>query len=161
MSDYQREIREPVEQLQQLERHQSIAILRDRIRFLRLLKSGQCTSQCQAAEAINLSLREGQRIWARYRKEGLQGLFRYKTKGGTCKLTPAQLAQLQLTLQQDQIQTLREGRDCIEQSFGVHYTLGGVHYVFKCLKVKKKTGRPCSMRKDARGSKAFKKNSLH
>jgi transposase len=159
MPDYQKEIKESVQELQRLEKHQSRAILRDRIRFLRLLKSGQSATQRAASEAINLCLREGQRIWARYRSEGLQGLLRYSKANNHPKLTPAQRGLLQQRLAQDHIQTLREARELIQAQFGVHYSLGGVHYVFQCLNIKKKTGRPSSVRKDHQGSEAFKKNS--
>jgi hypothetical protein len=52
--DYCKAIREIQKELLQRQREQSKAFVRDRIRFLRLLKSGRCSSQVQAGELIGL-----------------------------------------------------------------------------------------------------------
>lgn len=160
MLNYSEAIKESAARLLEVERGQKKALLRDRVRLVRLLKSGQCSSQKKAGEHIGLSLRESQRVWALYRKGGLKGLLDYPFKGKPRRLSDQQCLELEQSLSKDQIQTLREARDFIQQHLGVSYTVGGVHYVFQCLKIKKKTGRPSSVRKDEKGSKAFKKNSL-
>ena len=160
MLNYSKAIKESVADLLQVERSQKKALLRDRVRLVRLLKSGECSSQRQAGERIGLSLRESQRVWGRYQRGGLEGLLDYPFKGKPRRLSEEQALELEEHLSQDQVQTLREARDFIQEHLGVTYTVGGVHYVFQCLKIKKKTGRPSSVRKDEKGSKAFKKNFL-
>jgi transposase len=160
MLNYSEAIQESATRLLEMERRQKKALLRDRVRLVRLLKTGECSSQREAGAHIGLSLRGSQRVWALYRKEGLEGLLRYPFKGKRRRLSEQQVLELERGLSKDQIQTLREARDFIEEQLGVAYTLGGVHYVFQCLKIKKKTGRPASVRKDEKGARTFKKNSL-
>ena len=53
--DYSQLIQEDLFYLQEQERHAQQAIVRDRIRFLRLLKSGQCTTQKTKLPARSIS----------------------------------------------------------------------------------------------------------
>ena len=155
--DYRNAIKETEEQLLQLERRQSQALLRDRMRFLRLLKSGRCASQAKAGKQIGLGLRGSEKLWKKYRTEGLQGLLTYPYKGTKGKLSEAQQQQLHKELLKDNVQSLQQVCDYVEQRFGVHYSSSGIHYVFQRLKVKKKTGRPVHTTKDVTGEKRFKK----
>src|ERR671916_2455057 len=102
--DYQKAIKESEEQLWELERHQSYALLRDRMRFLRLLKSGVCPSQAKAGEYIGLKRRASEKLWGKYRTEGLEGLLTYPYQGTTGKLSEEQQQQLQDELCKDHIQ---------------------------------------------------------
>ncbi|MBD0299922.1 MAG: hypothetical protein ICV82_06625 [Nitrososphaera sp.] len=61
--DYPSAIEETLKVLVRKEREQSKAFVRDRIRFLRLLKSGKCATQTQAGELIGLRARSSQRLW--------------------------------------------------------------------------------------------------
>lgn len=76
--NYEKEIQETLDFLQKLEKQQTNVRLQDNVRFIRLLKSGQCVTQREAAQAINLGNRQGQRIWARYQTKGIQGLTQPK-----------------------------------------------------------------------------------
>lgn len=155
--DYSKAIKEPEKLLRNLERHQRKALLRDRVRFLRLLKSGECTSQAKAGQYIGLKLRASEKLWRKYREEGLQGLLTYPYKGTAGKLTKEQTRQLQEELSKDEVQSLQQARDYIAEQFGVGYTTRGVGYVFERLKIKKKTGRPVHHHKDVKGERVFKK----
>ncbi len=75
--DYVDLISESVEELATLEKSQSQALGVDCLRFVRLLKSGQATSQRQAGGLIGLQERQSQRLWPLYRQQGLSGLLRY------------------------------------------------------------------------------------
>jgi transposase len=141
----------------QLERHQSKALLRDRVRFLRLLKSGACTSQAKAGQQIGLGLRGSEKLWKKYRSEGLEGLLTYPYQGSSGKLSEAQKQQLEEELAKDQTQSLQQAALYVEEHFGVHYTVPGIRYVFQTLKVKRKTARPSHVHKDEKGEKHFKK----
>lgn len=55
--------------------------------------------------------------------------------------------------------SLQEARKHIAQAFGVSYTIGGVSWLFKRLKVKLKTARPANVEKDEERVFAYKKTS--
>lgn len=158
--DYQKAIKETEEQLGVLERHQTQALLRDRMRFLRLLKGGECSSQAKAGKYIGLSLRGSEKLWKKYRTGGLNALLTYPYRGTKGKRTEDELRQLDEELCKDETQSLQQVCDYVEQKFGVHYTTSGMLYVFQRLKVKKKTGRPVYGNKDVKGERNFKKKDF-
>jgi transposase len=157
--DYSVAIHESVEDLHYCERHQKKALLRDRIRFLRLLKSGECTTQGEAGRVIGLGLRAAEKLMKKYRDEGLEGLLVYPYEGKREKISPGLKQDLQAELQKDKTQSLWQVQHFLEQQGGVHYTLGGVHYMLRRMGVKKKTGRPQYYDKDSKGEERFKKKS--
>ena len=158
--NYAEQIKESVEELHQLEKRQSEALFRDRIRYIRLLKSGVVRTQKAASESIGLSPRQGQRNWRLYREQGIQGLLRpIEHLGAPTKLKPAEFDELEKRLEDDDIQFLHEAVNHVKEKYGQEYTIPGMHYVFKRLKVKKKTGRPVNIRQDKEGLKEFKKTS--
>jgi transposase len=155
--DYGKGIKESEQELFLLERGQSYALLRDRMRFLRLLKSGACPSQAKAGWQIGLGLRGSEKLWKKYCQEGVEGLLRYPYQGTKGKLTEKQEQQLLKELKKDKTQTLKQACGYVAQNLGVRYTVPGRHYVVERLKVKKKTGRPVYNNKDDKGEKQFKK----
>lgn len=158
--DYSKAIKESQVQLRSLERSQTKALLRDRMRFLRLLKSGACTSQAQAGTAIGLGLRGAEKLWRKYSHEGLDVLLRYPYQGRKEKLDAAQKQALRQELAKDQTQSLQQVCQYVGKQSGVHYTIPGMHYVLERMKVKKKTGRPVYHSKDYKGENQFKKKSF-
>ncbi len=156
--DYSKAIKESEKQLRDVEHRQSKALLRHRIRFLRLLKSGECSSQAKAGQQIGLKRRASEGLWSKYRKEGIKGLLAYPYKGSKGKLSETQKQQLREELSRDQIQSLAQACDYVEKQFRVRYTTRGIGYVFERLKVKKKTGRPVHYHKDEKAERRFKKN---
>jgi transposase len=156
--NYSKAIKESAQQLFVLERKQTKALLRDRMRFLRLLKSGEYCSQARAGKAIGLGLRGAEKLWKKYKVAGLQGLLTYPYKGRKAKLNEGQKQRLLDQLAKDQSSSLAQVCQQVEQQSGVHYTVSGMHYVLKQLKVKNKTGRPIYHNKDHKGEKRFKKN---
>lgn len=155
--DYGKAISESVKLLLEREREQSKAFLRDRIRFLKLLKSGRCSTLKQAGQLISLSQRSSQRLWQLYQQGGLEAVLSYPYQGKPCRLSKEQMEQLKDYLSQDGVQFLHEAKTYMEQRFGLRYSISGLHRLFKRMKVKKKTGRPSNYRKDEKGAKAFKK----
>ena len=112
--DYGKAIKESQVQLWKEEKKQSKAFLRDRIRFLRLLKSGQCFAQETAGALIGQSHRNSQRLWKLYREGGLHALLAYPYKGLPCRLSPQQRAELNDVLARDQVQFLHEAKHYIQ-----------------------------------------------
>jgi len=158
--DYCKVIKESQERLRKEERKQGKGFLRDRIRFLRLLKSGQCCSQQQAGNLIGYSPRNSQRLWKQYCEGGWKALLMYPYQGSCCRLNKQQTQKLQHFLAKDQVQFLHEARQYIQQQFGISYSISAVHYLFRRLNIKKKTGRPSNCRKDEKGARLFKKSLL-
>src|SRR3712207_6635446 len=146
--DYGTLITEELSFLAQQERHASKAIVRDRIRFLRLLKSGECESQRAAGQVIGLQERQSQRLFQLYRWQGYAGLSSPGYLHNLGKLSCTQISQLQAYLRQDLASTLSDVRHYIAAEFGVDYTVSGVCKLFQRLKIKLKTGRPVNIRKD-------------
>ncbi len=158
--DYQKVIKESEPLLQRLEKAQTKALLRDRMRFLRLLKSGECSSLAKAGRQIGLKLRASEKLWRKYREADVQALLDYPFKGYSGRLAPEQKQQLEEELHSVGLQSLQEGCHFVEKTFGVSYTLPGIRYVFQGLKIKKKTARPTHVHKDEQGEKQFKKKSF-
>lgn len=155
--NYPKAIKESEAALWELERGQIKALLRDRMRFLRLLKSGECSSQAEAGRQIGLKVRASEKLWSKYRREGTCGLLDYPYKGSKGKLSEAQKQLLGKELRKDQIQSLQQGCTYVAKAFQVSYTPAGIRYVFHGLKVKRKTARPVHVHKDEKGEKQFKK----
>lgn len=157
--DYAKLIKESIEELQALEQRQKQAMLRDRVRFIRLLKTGQVKSQRLAGEQIGLQERQSQRLWHTYQQQGLNGLLTYPYQGSFGKLSTQQLSRLRSYLKTDSVDTLKQAQTYLQDAFGVDYTLAGVSLLFKRLKIKLKTGRPTNIRQDAVEKETFKKTS--
>ena len=73
--DYEVLLIEDVSFLASQERLASKAQVRDRIRFLRVLKTGQAKSQAAAGLLIGLASRQSQRLWQSYQEKGFAGLL--------------------------------------------------------------------------------------
>lgn len=159
--DYSRKIKESKERLWQEERKQDKAFLRDRVRFLRLLKSGQCSSQQPAGRLVGYSFPNSQRLWKHYREGGLKALLMYPYRGLPCRLSKEQKATLRNFPAKDEVQFLHEAKGYMQRQFGIAYSTSAMHYLCRRLHIKKKTGRPSNYRKDKKGARAFKKSLLN
>ena len=157
--DYAAKITQTLDELQQLEKQQTTVANRDYVRFIRLLKEKQANSQKQAAQLINLGVRQGQRIWAKYRRQGIDALIEVRTQAYIGKLSFTQISHLRHFLHDDQAHSLADVQAYLAGSHGVEYTIGGVSAVCKRLKVKKKTGRPVHIRQPQGAVEDYKKNS--
>jgi len=158
--NYQTEIAENENYLIKLERKTKDGKVRDRVRFVRFLKTGQVATQREAGELIGLGIRQSQRLWQKYRVGGVAALTVSNYAGGTAKLSDTEQRQLVERLKKDDISSLEKARNYLEQEFGVNYTIGGVSYLFKRLKVKLKTGRPTHINRDATQIEEFKKKNI-
>src|SRR5713101_7083632 len=85
---YPKVIRESEEELKQLEQQLRGQKTADRVRMLRLLKSGAVKSLKDCAPMVGYSLVQVTRWWERYRGEGLASLtHRYTPTGQRSRLT--------------------------------------------------------------------------
>lgn len=158
--DYGAKIIETTEFLLEQEKKISLAIVRDRVRFIRLLKSGEARTQSAAGKVIGLCERQSQRLWRIYQQEGLAGLQKKPAWGYWGKLSSIQIAHLRQFLLDDQAETLADIQTYLQNNLGVRYTIGGVSDLCKRLKIKLKTGRPVNVRQQPGAVADFKKNSL-
>lgn len=156
--NYKEEIKESVVELEVLEKSQHLALYRDRVRYIRYLKSGISMSQKAASESLGISDRQGQRNWRLYKTLGLKGLLAPLNRpGAPSKLKQEELEELEDRLKEGDVQFLHETATYIKKEYGQDYTVSGIHYVFKRLGIKKKTGRPTNIRQDKEGLESFKK----
>jgi len=156
---YTDKITESAEFLLESEKKRGSALDRDRCRFLRLLKTGECKSQATAGAAIGLCERHAQRLWQTYRRQGFEGLMHKPPRRGFGKLTAQQISHLRQFLHDDQAQTLEHIQDYLLGSLGVEYTIGGISDLCKRLKIKRKSGRPVNIRQKPGAVEFFKKTS--
>ena len=156
--NYKEEIKESVVELEELEKSQHLALYRDRVRYIRHLKSGISRSQKAASASLGISDRQGQRNWRLYKTLGLKGLLAPLNRpGAPSKLNQEELEELEDRLKEGDVQFLHETATYIKKEYGQDYTVSGIHYVFKRLGIKKKTGRPTNIRQDKEGLESFKK----
>lgn len=158
--NYQAVIVESSDDLRQVERETKDLKARDRVRFVRLLKSGAATTQQAAGALIGLQVRQSQRLWRQYRTGGLAAIRESRYQGGVAKLDAAQEARFSERLKADDISSLEQARACLQSEFGVSYTIGGVSVLFGRLKVKLKTGRPQNIRQSAVEREEFAKKNI-
>ena len=131
---------------------------RDRIRFIRVLKSGNFRSQSAAGSSIGLGERQSQRLWSSYVKGGLSSLLSTYAERWWGKLSSVQISQLRSFLLSDQAQTLADIQAYLAGNLGVKYSISGVSDLCKRLKIKAKTGRPVNVRQKPGSVDDFKKN---
>lgn len=158
--NYQDVITETREYLLQLERETKDAKARDRVRFVRLLKTGEATTQQQAGALVGLGVRQSQRLWQKYWQAGIELMSRSNYKGGKSKLDKEQEQQFVKRLKEDDIQSLEQARAFLKQQCGASYTIGGVSAVCQRLRVKLKTGRPTNVKQNKEELEEFKKKSI-
>lgn len=154
-------VEESAEELLLQEKAQSKSYLRDRIRFLRFLKTGIAKSQSQAGKLIGLQSRQAQNLWKLYQQKGLAGMLQPKVGHHWGKLSSSEISALLERLDQDDVKTQKEIQTYLQVELGQDYTQPGIHYLCKRLKVKLKTGRPSNIRKDEAGAEVFKKTLLN
>ena len=156
---YQEVIRESVETLQEAEKRAKQSYVKDRVRFIRYLKEGIAKSQSQAGSLIGLKSRQSQNLWKVYQQKGIEGLLQARKATYLGKLSSVEYSRLLQRLDQDDMMTQKQVRAYLEAEMGKGYTQPAIHYLFKRLKVKLKTGRPVNVPKDKAGEEAFKKNA--
>lgn len=131
----------------------------DRVRMLRLLKSGAVKSLKECAPMLGYSLSQVTRWWERYRAEGLSALLQQpKPSGKVSRLTPEAWAGLMQEMRAGRITTMQDARDYLERAWGIRYKNGkSLWWLFKKHRVKWKTGRRRHRKANAEQQVAFKK----
>ena len=112
-------IKETTSDLLLLEKREKNVMRRDRIRFIRSLKSGEYRSQARAGAAIGLGERQSQRLWNIYVKGGIKELISTYSDRWWGKLSSVQISQLRKFLLSDQAQTLADIQTYLDGNLGV------------------------------------------
>lgn len=154
---YSEQITESAEALLARERKATQAIVRDRLRFLRLLKTGSATSLLEAGGAVNFKKSWCYELWKRYKENGLTALSDYPFKGTKPRLDAEQQQRFKDSLSANNTATLTQAAALIKAQTEVGYSVSGTWYVLRRLGIKKKTGRPAHVHKDEQAAAAFKK----
>ena len=133
----------------------------DRVRMLRLLKSGTAKSLQDCAPLVGYSVTQLTRWWECYRAEGLAELLKqHKPVGKTTKLTAEAWRGLLVAMRAGHIATMQDARDYLEREWAISYKNGkSLWWLFKKHRVKWKTGRRRHKKANAEQQAAFKKTS--
>jgi putative transposase len=158
---YPQVIQESEEELTSLEQSLRGQKTADRVRVLRLLKSGTVKSLKDCAPLVGYSVIQLTRWWERYRAEGLTGMLKqYKPTGKASRLTPEAWAGLLQAMRAGHIATMQDARDYLEREWGIRYKNGqSLWWLFKKHRVKWKTGRRRHKKANTERQAAFKKTS--
>jgi transposase len=156
---YPQVITEDLDDLKELERYHRYSHLFQRVRMLRLLKSGECSNLGEAARALGYSWRQCQRWFASYQKGGIEELLKSRVdeRGRQELVTPEAFEELQEAMKRE-IATIGQAHRFLSER-GIEYSHpDGVGQLLRRHKVKLKTGRPRHEKADPQEQEAFKKS---
>lgn len=153
-------IAESEEELNALLAKQSHSLVKRRLRLLLILKTNAHLSCAAAGERLKIGGRGARKMWDMYRKDGMGKYLDYPYKGRASKLNAEQKQWLLEKAKAEELSSLKQTRDLLQQQQQVHYCRSAVHYLFKALRIKKKTGRPSHIHKDEDKVEAFKKKTF-
>ena len=156
---YPQAIQESEEELTRLEQGLRGQKRADRVRVLRLLKSGAVKSLKDCAPLVGYSVIQLTRWWERYRAEGLAGMLKqHKPVGKASRMTPQAWAGLMQAMRAGHIATMQEARNYLDREWGIRYKNGkSLWWLFKKYRIKWKTGRRRHKKANAEQQAAFKK----
>lgn len=158
--DYGALITQSAEELQMLLKKATKPLLRRRLRFLLLLKQNPGLSRTAAGKKLGLLPTGAEEMWQVYKEGGIEKMTDYPFKGKRSYLKQEQKQWLAEELKKDTTKTLSEACALVREHADVGYSVSAMHYVFKSLKIKKKTGRPSHVDKDEGKAEAFKKKTF-
>ena len=159
---YTQVITEDPDDLKELEKRHRYSHLFQRVRMLRLLKSGEATNLGEAARALGYSWRQCQRWFASYQKGGTEELLKSRVheRGRQEMVTPEALEDLKESMKRGGIATVAQADRFLRERHGIEYAHpDGVGQLLRRHKIKAKTGRPRHEQADQEEQDAFKKTS--
>jgi transposase len=156
---YPEQIAESVADLRQWERRLRGRGTADRVKMLRLLKTGEARSRRRLGEMLGYCERQLQRWWAVYQRAGLAALVAQRARGGRHeRMTPQAWQSLSAAMEAGQMGGLREVQQHLRKTCGIAYRgVSGVSRLLRRHGVKLKTGRRQHRKADLEQQAAFKK----
>src|SRR5215211_7049209 len=120
---YTQAITEDPNDLKELEKRHRYSHLFQRLRMLRLLKSGECSNLGEAAQALGYSWRQCQRWFATYKEDGIEELLKSRVheRGRQELVTPEALEDLKETMKMGQIATIGQADEFLRERHGIEY----------------------------------------
>jgi transposase len=156
--DYDTLITEAPADLAAIERRHRHSPLADRLKMLRLLKSGAARSRRALADTLGYSERQLHRWFDAYRDGGLDALLRYEATGGSAeRITPEALAALETEMKAGRVAGLKDAQALLAEHFEIAYSIGGLSDLFQRKRIKLKTGRRRHVKASAAEQEAWKK----
>jgi transposase len=156
---YPQIVKEDPQELKKLEKYHRYSHLFQRMRMLRLLKSGACRNLGEAADALGYSWRQCQRWFACYKRGGLEELLKSKVdeRGRQELVTEEAFEELEEAMKRGEIATIGQAHRFLSER-GIEYSHpDGVGQLLRRRKVKLKTGRPRHEKADPQEQEVFKK----
>lgn len=160
--NYQELIEESEAELLEVEKRHRYSHLNQRVKMLRLLKSGRCKSIGAVATELNYSWRQCHRWLSAYRSGGMAELLenRISERGHREWVNEAAWQALQKALEAGEIATYKQAQTLLAEH-NIHYKdETGVLRLFRRHQIKAKTGRYRHEKADAEAQANFKKTSL-
>lgn len=148
-------------ELERLESAQKLVQFQKRIRFLRLLKTGEAATQEAAGKLVGWQKRQSQKIWALYRRGAIEEVLRKPQRYWLGKLSSQEIVHLQSYLREFGASSLSEVCGLIEQIYDISYTQSGVCVLLQRLKIKLKTAGQSNAKKDEAAALEYKKTLAH
>ncbi len=153
--DYQTEIVESIEVLEQeLKKLRKLKLI-ERCEILIWLKKGQVSTMKEAMNLKSRSSNHGNRLWKLYKEKGLSGYL--KLSYNPRKSPLADKEELEEHLSTKGFSTINEARIWILETYNIAYTENGLGNYFRNKKIKLKTGRPHHPKKDEEKRDVYKK----
>jgi transposase len=159
---YTQVITEDPDDLKELEKRHRYSHLFQRLRMLRLLKSGECSNLSEAARDLGYSWRQCQRWFASYQEGGIEELLKSRVheRGRQEMVTTEALEDLKEAMKRGEIATIAQADRFLRERHGIYYAHpDGVGQLLRRHKIKLKTGRPRHEQADPKEQDAFKKTS--
>lgn len=161
--NYQELIGEGEQELLELEKQHRYSHLNQRVKMLRLLKSGRCHSLDQVAKELSYSRRQCHRWLNAYRSGGLAELLenRVSERGRREWVNEAARRALQEALEKGEIASYKQARELLAEHGVTYKDETGVLRLFRRHQIKAKTGRYRHEKADPEVQDDFKKTSLN
>ena len=156
--DYGEQIPQSTTALLMLEKQLRGRPVADRVKLLRLLKSGTIRSLRAAAPVLGYSERQLQRWWAIYTTRGLDPLVQRPPRlGRQEQVSPEAWAALAVEMRAGRVARLKAAQRYLREQWRTDYrSLNGLSQLFKRHKTKLKTGRRRHRQADPAAQTAFK-----
>lgn len=156
------EIKENIKSLKKRIRIEKDADIRDRLRMLLLVSKG--FSNFEIGNRLGYSIAWVKKWIARYKVEGLDGLANRVHSGAPMKLNENQIIDLYCSILKgpdpDEILAryrIADIRDLAIRQFGVEYSISGIYYLMKKMKLSHMTPRPVHPKNDPQLMHEWKK----
>jgi len=151
-------IKEDVELLQKREKQETVARLRLRVQFLRLLKTQEVDSIKAAAKVVGVTPKRGYEWWNLYKEKNFNEYLQLNYKPRRARLSDEQQEQLlKRAGVKDGFASQAEAIKYLAEEFQVSYTQAGVCLLFQRLRIKAKAPRPENIGADEQQQGEYKK----